>query len=148
MSVQGRGRMIESYRDLKAWQKAMDLVENVYSFTARLPDDERFGLAAQLRRAAVSIASNIAEGHARASTREFSRYIAVARGSLAEVETQVLIVRRLKMTDQGAAEALLSRCDEQGRVLRGLKKALDNKISTRERNGALGPLPSSLVPRQ
>jgi four helix bundle protein len=140
--------MIESYRDLAAWQKAMDLVENIYALTARLPEAEKFGLAMQLRRAAVSIPSTIAEGHARASTREFSRYVSIARGSLAEVETQVLLAQRLVMIDRDISTAVLSQCDEQGRMLRGLKKALDNKIAGRDRQRALAPNPSSLIPRQ
>jgi four helix bundle protein len=134
--------MIESYRDLLAWQKAMNLVENVYALTKRLPDAERFGLTAQLRRAAVSIPSTLAEGHARASTREFSRYVSIARGSLAEVETQLLIAQRLGYVDAGATAPLLSDCDEQSRMLRGLKKSLDNKLGERAGNA-----PSSLVPR-
>jgi four helix bundle protein len=140
--------MIESYRDLVAWQKAMDLVERMYSITARFPDTERFGLVSQLRRAVVSIPSVLAEGHARGSTREFSRYVSVARGSLAEVETQLVIAQRLGFVDPDESSALLAQCDEQGRVLRGLKKSLDNKISKSDGRSALAPNPSSLVPRQ
>jgi len=140
--------MVQSYRDLLAWQKAMNLVESIYALTSRLPDAERFGLVAQLRRAAVSIPSTLAEGHARASTREFCRYVSIARGSLAEVETQLLIAQRLGYIDDGSATTLLSDCDEQSRILRGLRKALDNKLAEKAPQHALAPNPSPLASRQ
>jgi len=133
--------MVESYRDLVAWQKAMNLVQGVYEATMQLPDSERFGLLSQLRRAAVSIPSALAEGHARASTREFSHYISIARGSLAEVETQLLISLRLGFVDSSRVERLLSLCDEQSRILRGLRKSLDDKLAAAPRKRALAPLP-------
>lgn len=138
--------MIESYRDLVVWQKAMDLVEGVYDATLQVPASERFGLVSQLRRAAVSIPSALAEGHARASTREFSHYVSIARGSLAEVETQLLISRRLGFLPAEAVEALLAQCDEQSRLQRGLKKSLDHRIATSHLQRPLVPRPSSLVP--
>ena len=140
--------MVESYRDLIAWQKAMELVESVYKLTSRLPEAERFGLVSQLRRAAVSIPSSLAEGHSRASTREFARFLSMARGSLAEVETQSIIAERLGYASPGAVKAILEQCDEQGRLLPGLKKALDQKIAMRDQQRALAPRPSSLVPQQ
>src|SRR5690348_11566181 len=106
--------MVESYRDLIAWQKAMELVESIYKLTAQLPEAERFGLVAQLRRAAVSIPSTLAEGHARASTREFARFLSMARGSLAEVESQVLLVERLGFISDNVSSQVLGQCDEQG----------------------------------
>ena len=81
---------IKTYRDLIAWQKAMTLAEQVYVMTREMPGDERFGLTAQMRRAAVSIPSNIAEGHARQG-REFANYLSIALGSAAEIETQLLL---------------------------------------------------------
>ena len=140
--------MVESYRDLIAWQKAMEPVESIYKLTARLPDDERFGLIAQLRRAAVSIPSALAEGHARTSTREFARFLSIARGSLAEVETEVLIAERLGFVGNQETRTTLGQCDEQGRLLRGSKKALDQKIASRDPHRALAPHPSSLLPAQ
>lgn len=95
--MSSEGAIVRSYRDLLAWQKAVMLVELVYRMSARLPVDERFGLTSQLRRAAVSILSNIAEGHGRESTKEFTRFISIARGSLAELETQLEIALRLNM---------------------------------------------------
>ena len=82
---------IESYRDLDAWQLAMKLVVEIYHLTRSFPVEERFGLTAQLRRAAVSIPSNIAEGHDRIGGTEFRRFVSIARGSVAEVETQIAV---------------------------------------------------------
>ena len=94
--------MVKSYKDLIVWQKAMTLVELVYQVTRTFPREEIYGLTSQLRRAAVSIPSNIAEGQARQSTTEFKHFLSIARGSLAEVETQLLIANHLKYltTDQ------------------------------------------------
>ncbi len=108
----------------------MTLVELVYSITAKLPPEERYGLTSQSRRAAVvSIPSNLAEGHARETTKEFTRYIAIARGSLAELETQVELLSRLNMISTEQLRAALDSCDEVGRILRGLRKSLDNKLA-------------------
>jgi four helix bundle protein len=82
---------VQSYRDLVAWQKSMDLVVEIYHWTQSFPRTETYGLTSQLRRAAVSIPSNIAEGHDRLSTGEFRQFLGHARGSLVEVETQILI---------------------------------------------------------
>jgi four helix bundle protein len=84
-----------THRNLDVWQLAMDLVVKVYGFSNQLPDLERFGLVTQLRRAAISIPSNIAEGAARGSSREFARFLLIARGSLAEIETQLELAERL-----------------------------------------------------
>jgi four helix bundle protein len=125
--------MVESYRDLVAWQKAMELVVDVYLMTEQLPSVEKYGLKSQLRRAAVSIPSALAEGHARASTKEFARYISIAMGSLAEVETQVELCSRLALAEPATTRRVMDACAEQGRILRGLKKSLDSRISARSR---------------
>ncbi len=90
-----QGVTISSFRDLDVWKDAVDLAEKVYRATTTFPGDERFGLTSQIRRAATSVASNIAEGHARNSTREFFQFVAIALGSLAEVETQWEIANRV-----------------------------------------------------
>ncbi|WP_395684236.1 four helix bundle protein [Dokdonella sp.] len=120
--------MIQSYRDLLVWQKAMQLAEEVYAMSTRLPDIEKYGLASQMRRAAVSIPSSLAEGHARSSTKEFARYVSIAMGSLAEIDTQLQLSARLGYMSEADIFSLLERCDEQGRMLRGLRKSLDSKI--------------------
>ena len=112
--------MAQTYRDLVAWKLGMKLVGDVYRLTEAFPHRETFGLASQMRRAAVSIPSNIAEGQARFSKREFKHFLRNARGSLAELETQVLIAVDLGYLEQGLASPLLTRCAELGRVLNGL----------------------------
>ncbi|MCH8047993.1 MAG: four helix bundle protein [Planctomycetes bacterium] len=119
---------IRSYQELEVWRLAMDGVKRVYQLTGNFPRDERFGLCSQLQRAAVSIPSNIAEGHARDSTKEFLYHISVAMGSLAEVETQVLLACELGYTTQGDIGELLTILDRIGRMLRGLKKSLKAKL--------------------
>ncbi|WP_447529203.1 four helix bundle protein [Vreelandella sp. TE19] len=86
---------MRKHQELRVWQQAMDLVEEVYRLTAKFPSNEKFGLTSQLRRAAVSIPSNIAEGAARGSSKDFIRFLFIARGSLSEIETQLLISLRL-----------------------------------------------------
>lgn len=121
---------MQTYRELVAWQKAMSLVEQIYAVTREMPPEERFGLTSQMRRAAVSMPSNLAEGHARESTKEFVRYIAIARGSLAELESQLELAARLNMVHRDHVSDVLSDCDELGRILRGLRKSLDKKLSS------------------
>ena len=99
-----------SHHDLVAWQVALDLVEAVYRLTDRFPSNEQFGLTAQIRRAAVSVPSNVAEGAGRIGEREFLRFLGIARGSLSEVETQLHIAHRLGYVDDWKeADELISR---------------------------------------
>ncbi|MCF7790539.1 MAG: four helix bundle protein [Victivallales bacterium] len=91
---------VKNYRELIVWQKAMDLTEQIYQVTKNFPREEIYGLTSQILRAAVSVPSNIAEGQARSSTAEFKNFLSIARGSLAEVETQVLIAHRLNYINQ------------------------------------------------
>lgn len=109
-----------SYKDLIAWQKAMELVDMIYDITERFPSSEQFGLVSQLRRAAVSVPSNIAEGKAHYSNRDFVRFLRHARGSLAEIETQVLIAQRRKFLPDSEIPKLVRQLDELGRILSGL----------------------------
>ena len=112
---------MRGYKDLIAWQKAMTLVADIYEATRPFPREELFGLTSQLRRAAVSVPSNIAEGYARNSRNEFRHFLGQARGSLAEIETQVEIARRLNLFTDPVANLLLTKIDELSRVLAGLK---------------------------
>jgi four helix bundle protein len=112
--------MGRSYKDLIAWQKAMDLVTATYRATAAFPKEEQFGLTSQLRRAAVSIPSNIAEGQGRLSEKEFRHFLGQARGSLMEVETQLQIAQNLGYAQSTQTNELLSACAEVGRILNGL----------------------------
>ena len=121
--------MAQHYKDLIAWQKAMDLVVEVYAVTENFPKREIYSLTDQLRRAAVSIPSNIAEGQAHFSMREFLHFLRHARGSLAEVETQVLIAQRLTYLSEIQVARLVERVDELGRILSGLIGSLTDRIS-------------------
>jgi four helix bundle protein len=115
---------IKSYRDLRVWQRGLDLVEAVYRATDRFPAAERYGLVAQLRRAAVSVPCNIAEGHAR-SRGDYLRFLVIAAGSLTEIETQLFISLRLGFLLASLAEALLDHCGELGRMLSTLRKRVE-----------------------
>jgi four helix bundle protein len=104
--------------------KSLDLVESAYELTKRFPPEEMFGLRNQLRRAAVSIPSNIAEGQGRNSCGDFRRFLSIALGSLREVETHVYIAGRVKYIDENQKELILSQCAEVGRLINGLLNSL------------------------
>ena len=112
--------MGQSYRDLIAWQKAIELVAAIYRVTRTFPKEEVYGLTSQLRRAAVSVPSNIAEGQGRKSKAEFRHFLHNAAGSLMEVETQVTIAGVLGYLSQDKETALLGQTNELGRILNGL----------------------------
>jgi four helix bundle protein len=113
-----------SYKDLIAWQKGMELVPAIYDATDGFPSHEQFGLTSQLRRAAISVPSNIAEGKAHYSNRDFVRFLRHARGSLAEIETQVLIAQQRRYASGSTTEKLTQQMDELGRILSGLIHSL------------------------
>jgi four helix bundle protein len=115
---------VRSYKDLLAWQKSMDLVTAVYRASQGFPKEEIFGLVSQIRRSAVSMPSNIAEGHARTSRKEFQYFLSNARGSLAQLETQLTIAHQLAYIDKAGINQLLDRVGEVGRILNGLLTAL------------------------
>ncbi len=115
---------LKNYQELIAWQKAMDLVEDVYKASKDFPREEVYALTSQIRRAAVSIPSNIAEGQGRRTTSDFLRHLSIAYGSLCEVETQILIAERLKYIAQVRLEDVMKRAGEVGRLLNGLMASL------------------------
>jgi len=117
-----------SYRDLIAWQKAIDLVTEIYRTTEQFPKLETYGMIAQMRRAAVNVPSSIAEGHARLSTAEFRHSLGYALGSMAEIETQIVVAQRLNYVDAEKSEYLLGRTAEVGKILRGLLKSLAARL--------------------
>jgi len=116
---------VKSYKDLIVWQKAMTLVVLVYRVTRAFPREEIYGLTSQLRRAAVSIPSNIAEGQARQSTAEFRNFLSIARGSLAEVETQLLIAKRLNYLEAEQLTSVLEIHQEVSKMLPSLINKLN-----------------------
>ena len=125
MGVQPRGEVSsKNYRDLIVWQRALDLVTEVYAVSRRFAREETYGLLAQVRRAAVSIPSNIAEGPGRRTRRELFRSLSIAHGSLRELETQLTIATRLAYIESDAHERLMSTTGEVGRVVTGLANSL------------------------
>ena len=129
---------IRSYQELKVWSLAMELVEHVYSQTKSFPREETFGLSSQLRRAAISVPSNIAEGHSKDSSKEYLRHISIAMGSIAELETQTELSRRLSFINAEKTNELILRMAEIGRMLRGIQRTLKAKL--------LKPVPSPQPP--
>lgn len=117
---------MKNYRDLKVWQFGMDLAISVCRLMESFPKHEQYGICSQLRRCSVSIPSNIAEGHQRDSTKEFLRHLSITRGSLAELETQIMIAQRLDYLTHEKSQQLLSQMDELSRMLQGLQAALRN----------------------
>ena len=123
---------MRSVCELKIWQKAMDLVEACYKLSAALPDDERFGLTSQIRRAATSIPANIAEGFGRWNTREFSRFLAISCGSLRELETHLIIAQRLGYVSEAKSGTLLRATDELAKMLFRTRERVVNNIGISE----------------
>ena len=121
--------MLNSYRDLLVWQKAMELVVGTYRFSSSFPREELYGLTSQLRRASVSVPSNIAEGYGRASRQEYIQFLYVAQGSLKETETQIILAEMLGYASGDATKNLLEKSAVVGKLLGGLIRALRRKTS-------------------
>ena len=118
---------VQSYRQLIAWQKSMKFTADVYRATRNFPKWELYGLVSQLRRAAISVPSNVAEGQGRRSTGEFKHFLGIARGSLLETETQILLALELQYLSSEDSERLLAETAEVGRIINGLINSLDGK---------------------
>ena len=116
---------IESYKDLDVWQVAMTLAQESYLLTARFPKDETYGMAAQIRRAAVSIPANIAEGYGRDQTGSFVQFLRIAQGSARELETHLILAERIRLVDQQAAAPLQDLCERHSKMLRSLIRSLE-----------------------
>ncbi len=121
--------MAQDFRELRVWKEAMELVAEVYSATRAMPADERFGLTAQLRRAAVSVPSCIAEGNARQSTADYLRFLSMAAGSLAEVETQLALTEKLGFLQSSSIVPAYDRLRATTKLLQALRKALTKKLA-------------------
>ncbi len=117
-----------TYRDLIVWQRSIDLVEEVYKQSRSFPVEERYCLTVQMRRSAISVPSNIAEGQGRSTTRDFIHFLTIAYGSLRELETQVIIAGRLGYYEPPTTATLLDRCSEIGRLLNGLCTSLSARL--------------------
>lgn len=118
---------VQSYRDLKVWQKGMDLAVASYEGVKSLPADERFGLVSQVRRAAASVPANIAEGYGRENRGEFIQFLRIAQGSLKELETHLLLAQRIYPRIPDEFQPLLPQADELGKMLRALIRSLQGK---------------------
>ncbi len=114
----------KDYREIVAWQRAVDFAEHAYRFTSQWPKEERYSLTDRIRRAAVAIAANIAEGQGRNSTKEFVHFLGIAHGSLREAETYLLLAFRLKYYDEATYNQLMQEAGEIGKPLRGLIRSL------------------------
>ena len=127
--------VVWSYRDLRVWRAAMDLVVASYGLTARLPNRERYGLSSQIERASVSVAANIAEGHGRKHTGAFINHLSIANGSLTELETEVALCLRLGYINEDTAQSVTRGASDVGRMLAGLI----SKLRLRARAPVPGP---------
>ena len=120
---------IKSYKDLIVWQKSIDLVSEIYSATKTFPNEEKFGIVNQLNRAVVSIPANIAEGWGRESSKNYLQFLRISRGSLMEVETLILISKNLKYIDEEKFKLISNKIEEVGKILQGLIKSIQQKIT-------------------
>ena len=118
---------VKKYQELIAWQKAIALVTEIYKASSGFPREEMYGLTSQLRRAAVSVPSNVAEGQGRATSGEFIQFLCHARGSLFEVETQVIVAHNLSYLSDAQCEMLIANISELGRILNGLISSLQRR---------------------
>jgi four helix bundle protein len=121
---------VRTYRELVVWQKAMDTIELVYRISEQFPKVEIYGLTSQMRRAAISVPSNIAEGQGRKSTKDFLKHLSIAYGSLLELETQIQIAARLNYVGQDDCQHVFEATGEVGRLLNGLMNSLSAKLTT------------------
>lgn len=128
---------VKSYRDLEVWKKSITLVKDIYKISDLFPTKEQYTLTSQIRRAAISVPSNIAEGRARQSTKEYIRFVDIAYGSLAELETQLFIAKELDYIAENILDEVLLKTAEIGRMLNGLSIKLKEKLI---------PDPRTLIP--
>jgi four helix bundle protein len=119
---------VQSYRELDVWLLGMELAEKWYQATMAFPKEEMFGLVSQIRRAAAAIPANICEGHARDHTRELLKHPSIARGSLMEPETHLLLSQRVGLIQEAGLESLLALTDRVSRMLSGLRKSLEKRL--------------------
>ena len=124
--------MLRTFKDLIVWQKSYGLCRRIYALTKEFPSDERFGLTSQMRRASVSVPSNISEGYNRDTTKEYVRFLFIALGSLGEIETQMMLSRDLCLCDGRQCDEVLELVAEINRMLRALIRSLRQKQQTHE----------------
>ena len=151
MRVEGRGSRVEGregmtgYRDLAVWNKGMDLATLVYAVSKHLPKEEQFRLTSQLLRAAASVPANLAEGYQRSTRRDYANFVSIARGSLAETETFLLLAERAGLLSPDRTRPALALAEEVSRMLTRLRLKLE-ATSGGDRPSTLDPRPSTLAP--
>ena len=143
-----RSAPIRSHRDLEVWQTAIKLACETYRVTEGFPKREMYGLSSQMRRAAASIGSNIAEGHGRDTTLDFLRFLTISAGSLRELDTYVVLSVKLGYVSPSQAHALGELAESTGRMLTALRAALRRRHATRTRRPLQSPAPISQLPTQ
>ena len=119
---------VQTFRELEVWKLAMDLAAECYQVTKTFPKDELFGMTSQIRRAAASIPANIAEGQGRSHTREFLNFLSIARGTLMEVQTHLLLARRVGLLKEADLPPLLTLCERISQMISRLRQALEKKL--------------------
>lgn len=125
--MMGKDTEIRSYRDLRVWQKGMDIAEACYVLTKKFPKSEIYGLVSQIRRAAVSIPANIAEGQGREYKNQYIQFLRIAQGSLKELETHLIISIRVKIANPTETNLILTECNNLGKMLRSLIRSIQNR---------------------
>ena len=120
--------IVQSYQELEVWKVAMDLAAECYRATKAFPKDELFGMTSQIRRAAVSIPANIAEGQGRQHTKEFLNHLSIARGSLMELETHLILCQRVGLVKEADLPPLMTLCERISQMLSRLRQALERKL--------------------
>ncbi len=125
--------MGKPHHKLDVWKKAIEFVKRIYQTTGVLPSEEKFGLVSQMRRSAVSIASNISEGAGRNNKKEFNQFLGVAQGSSSELETQLIICRELGLLTSQVADELIQELDSISKMIIGLQRAIKEKDGTRDK---------------
>jgi len=123
----------QNFRDLHVWQLGMQLAEEVYLLSRSFPKHETYGLASQMQRAAVSIPPNIAEGHATGSTKDFLRFLGIAQGSLAELETHLMLAERIRYGNSKDVRPILDRCSQEARMLRSLRNRVRSRVRPKQK---------------
>ena len=120
---------IESYRGLEAWQEGMNLAQECYYLTKEFPREELYGMVSQIRRSAVSVPANIAEGYGRKSRAEYIRFLYISQGSLKELETHLILSGRVELASKEKIKKIILKCEKVGKILGGLIRSLENKIN-------------------
>jgi len=142
----GKVESISHFRDLQVWQRGMGIVQSIYEISAGSPKAEIYGLTSQLRRAAVSVPSNIAEGHTRASTKEYLHHLSMAQASLAEVETQLELAARFKFASSEELQPIQAECGILSKQLYHLRDALEKRLRRIPGPQSLAPGPQTEAP--